>query len=1803
MSRTCRVVAVAVPRSMMRGGRVALMTLAALAGTVSCAMPTARAPLWTPAYDARDRVRWLPQAVRYPVDPDEVTSSVPFAAGGEPPSADVSGEIVVSTDRAATLWLDPLTVVRVRSSKQTRGQLRYVRIGTPDAADGVAGTPATRTGLLTVVEPGVPGDEDGDYLVQPPGTGGVWIVSAASDVAVVIERPVGMRGVLAWEVALEAALDWVDTGDDRPSFPDTADGAGSDLATRMEVDAELAASVTALTPDPQIAEALRWWRKASIVDCVVRHQPITAGYFGIKRLEDSLAGLEDEEALRVGPDGDETDEIPYRWLHAPAGRWTIELSGPGLLRVEARATLSTAAIAAAVGQPQVPLVVRLSDGAGHVERSEELFAPAVATVPPLLAAAFPRKVPLVTGGGQTVGQRSVTALPLLQGRHRYSIEVSGGPALLRIAVVRHRELLPNATRGLWSAADYANRALDKLRKTPSNAAGLVRMLSSRFVDGTARPPQADELPPLLRAVTLTRTATSLADWSRAAAGVSKACGAAPSTKGEPPPAALPDGSAVPSTKGEPPPAGLPDGSAVPSTLCWTLRLDVAEALAVLGDRPHAEQLVTATRGLPPLPLASRWARLIPAPDRFERMRDKALAATLLAWRERPTDPRARDAALRRWYDRTTWVRVPPASAALANYRPPQALTYLDTTVPTRVDAERNVGPTERGAAGGWPRLRPGLPAQVEAPPSLFCPACPAVLRIGVRTRPASADPVAIFVDDRRWDLIAVTDLEVAEIAVAPGPHAVRVEGAGLVEAYSSFPLAANDPRVADSPARLRRYWPTADAESTHAVRYLLPQPGVPGPVRVEVRVIERPGRAWPTAPIELTLKSDIGSSHTLVIRPDEPDDATLALSASGRVGRPLAVEVSLPTTAREIWLDAPIDSPIVAAIYVRGWKADGSVAGPTTPLGTKAPTVSVPGQADAETTTLDARFVELRSLSEAILRDGSVAEPRLRRARLLLDLAFGDLAREEIAALLTETSVLADRAGHAALFELLDEIEAASEPTHLPAQPTPSKLEGATALSPNLSGAGEFASLGRAVRAARTADATAALRELDSGVAPHLAARMRARLLARAGEPAKALDALLPFAGAGDWQTALEAFRLYERTLREGRVPSEGVSATVYGLASQLREGLEHPRVRGALALAATHSTWVRQIRPDSSGGVERLTIARGSVEPTPTELVREALVVAPWPARHAHLVRPGKGAGIKLDPATPTTVHAQVWCQALLGSPHPADEGCPVTLRVDARAAKRFIVPRGTPMRLDSALLEPGSHQVEVVHEGAERTSFVSVRFVADRVLDQSEPAQAPGEYVVAQQARAELNVVRTDRPATWTVASPTTVRVEARRAAGSDAAELVIVTRATATARELQQRIPLDATPDPDARAERHRGVEYCKPTVVTLVLPDGGPHSIELRTSGPTVLARLAARQDKAGPALPAARPFGWQYLARPTSTWSWPTSTEAIGRIDARPLETAWTLGTLSVGVTATRESASEGELVVPRWREGISVGFRRELVRHRFWLRVEPGIRTRDAGDVAYRGDIEVYLQGAPSTYRLWVLASGGVQPALAGSPAVVRGMVYVDRVFQAGLSWQWLPALVGRGGYQRSTTDTDAIASGRVDPSVDDGFTADHPFTLTPRVAARYVGLQDSVGVIALAATLNSNFASFDRVDAQAQWASVLPVAGLGWPVARVSYRASLRLADAHRSRTYVRHDLRLRVSQTILTGSAGRILIEPSFGLITSADFPMRTEFSLSLRYDLTRGRGLHDMMPTEIDFTDLVARRYWSVPDRLVP
>ncbi len=1747
MSRTCT------------GGRVALTAIAALAGTVSCAMPTARAPLWTPAYDVRDRVRWLPQAVRYPVDPDKVTSSVPFAAGGESPSADVAGEIVVSKHRAAAIWLDPLTVVRVRSSKETHGQLRFVRMGTPDAPGGGVGTPATRTGLLTVDEPGMPADEDGHYLVQPAGTGGVWIVSAASDVSVVIERPVGMRGLLAWEVALEAALDWVDKGGDRPSFPETADGADSDLAIRMDVDAEIAASVTALTPDPQIAEALKWWRKASIVDGVLRHQPITSGYFGIKRLEDHLVGLADKETLRVGSDGDETDEIPYRWLHAPAGRWTIELPGPGLLRVEARATLSTAARAAAVGQAQVPLVVRLSDGSGHVERSEELFAPAVSTVPPLLAAAFHQKVPLVTGDGQTVGQRSVTALPLLQGRHRYSIDVSGGPALLRIAAVRHRELLPNAARGLWSAADYANRALDKLRNAPSNAAGLVRMLSSRFVDGRVQPPPADELPPLLRALTLTRTAKSVSDWSGAAAGVSKACGGGP------------------------------------STLCWTLRLDVAEALSVLGDRPNAEQLVTSTRTLPPLPLASRWARLIPAPDRFERMRDEALAATLLAWRERPTDPRSREDALRRWYDRTTWMRVPPASAAIENYRPPQALTYLDTTVRQ----------TEGGGSGGWPRLRPGLPADVEAPPSLFCPACPAVLRIGVRTRPASADPVAIFVDDRRWDLVAISDLEVAEIAVAPGPHAVRVEGAGLVEAYSSFPLGANDPGAADSPARLRRYWPTADAESTRAVRYLLPQPGVPGPVRVELRVIERPGRAWPTAPIELTLKSDIGTSHKLMIRPDVPDDATLSVSASGRVGRPLAVEVMLPTTAREIWLDAPIDSPIVAAVYVRGWKADESVVGPTTHLGAKAQAVLVPGKADAElTVTLDARFVELRSLSEAILRDGSLAEPRLRRARLLLDLAFGDLAREEIAALLTETSILADRAGQAALWELLDEIEAASEPTHLPAQAKPSKLEGATALSPNLSGAGEAASLGHVVRAARTTGVTAALRELDSGVvASRLAAQMRARLLARAEQPGKALDAILPVAAAGDWQTALEAFRLFELTLREGRVPSEGVSATVYGLASELRKGLEHPRVRGALALAATHSTWVRQIRPDSSGGVERLTIARGSVDPTPTELVRETLVVAPWPARHAHLLRPGKGTSIKLDPATPTTAHAEVWCQALLGSPHPAAKGCPVTLRVDAQTAKRFIVPRGTPMRLDSALLEPGAHQVEVVHEGAERTSVISVRFVVDRVLDQSEPARVPGEYVVAQQGRAELNVVRTDRPATWTVAAPTTVRVEARRAVGSDAAELVIVTRATATSRELQQRIPLDATPDPDARAERHRGVEYCKPTFVTLVLPDGGPHIIELRTSGPTVLARLAARQDKAGPRPPAARPFRWQDLVSSTSTWSWPTLTEPIGRIDARPHEAPWTLGTLSAGVAVTRESASEGELVVPRWREGISVGFRRQLVPHRFWLRVEPGIRTRAEGDVAYRGDIEIYLQGVPSTYRLWALASGGVQPALAGSPAAVRGMVYVDRVFQGGLAWQWLPALVGRGGYQRSTTDIDAIAAGRVDPSVDDRFTADHPFTLTPRVAARYVGLQDSVGVIALATTVNSNFASFDRVDAQAHWASVLPVAGLGWPIARVSYRASLRLADAHRSRTYVRHDIWLRFAQTILTGSEGRLLIEPSFGLITSADFPMRTEIGVSLRYDLTRGRGLHDMMPTEIDFADLVARRYWSVPERLLP
>src|SRR5262249_53204979 len=129
---------------------------------------------------------------------------------------------------------------------------------------------------------------------------------------------------------------------------------------------------------------------------------------------------------------------PWRRLAAPATAAKLDLEGPGILRVEARAFLGKQIAT----RPPVAIAVR--EGGELLARSLSDSGPARAPTVDMPPPAFPPFAPLVTGGGEWVGERVVVTLPVYPGRHSYQIDFSGGPLVVRAAVARYRPRLGQA---------------------------------------------------------------------------------------------------------------------------------------------------------------------------------------------------------------------------------------------------------------------------------------------------------------------------------------------------------------------------------------------------------------------------------------------------------------------------------------------------------------------------------------------------------------------------------------------------------------------------------------------------------------------------------------------------------------------------------------------------------------------------------------------------------------------------------------------------------------------------------------------------------------------------------------------------------------------------------------------------------------------------------------------------------------------------------------------------------------------------------------------------------------------------------------------------------------------------------------------------------------------------------------------------------------------------------------------------------------------------------------------------------------
>ncbi|HWN69805.1 MAG TPA: hypothetical protein VNM90_19320, partial [Haliangium sp.] len=109
-------------------------------------------------------------------------------------------------------------------------------------------------------------------------------------------------------------------------------------------------------------------------------------------------------------------------------------------------------------------------------------------------------------------------------------------------------------------------------------------------------------------------------------------------------------------------------------------------------------------------------------------------------------------------------------------------------------------------------------------------------------------------------------------------------------------------------------------------------------------------------------------------------------------------------------------------------------------------------------------------------------------------------------------------------------------------------------------------------------------------------------------------------------------------------------------------------------------------------------------------------------------------------------------------------------------------------------------------------------------------------------------------------------------------------------------------------------------------------------------------------------------------------------------------------------------------------------------------------------------------------------------------------------------------------------------------------------------------------------------------------WRGIGPWPRIGFPVFELNYRPGYRFADATRRRSYMRHDLGVRLDWSLWNGRAGRWLLEVRDEAYLSTGWGNRNVFLIGLRYDAVDGRGLRDMLPIEYRFDELIEPPPWA-------
>jgi hypothetical protein len=1658
-------------------------------------------------------VVFVPQGVRGPLAPTGVTAEPPFVPAGTP---EKTGEVELGPDRAVALWLGPLDLVRVR-----------YKVGSPIRFARVVGAGGARG---RIVEPGITASPGFSYLAQPPGRADVWMIWADKPATVAVERPMRRTGRLAWDAARDALVRWVDKGGELPEIP-VAEGTFGFLL-HARADALLGKEL--VTASPQLAKSVTAWRKANAVAGLTTLRPMSIQQLRVIPI-DGLDGVTGEVTI---PDPDPTDGTSARPFYrlpaaATARKLRFEESGPGVLRIEARALIAQPAA------PPATFELTLSIDGRIVERRATKAIVVMAPDPTFPPPAFPARVPLRAEEGDFLGERVTLSIPLPPGDHDYELAIAGSPVALRVTAARPRVRIGDALHGDHDVETFVKAGRQALGSDRSAGAQLLRRLLDATAGAKPAKPEA-----------IAGGAGKLVELALLARG-----GGDPATT---------------STRASALLAGLPRNA--PPELVWSVVIELVRTLRERGV-PDAElrALLVAARSVPPAELVPELLTVLPATTPLERIRSWAVAALDVAWRENPIDP-AIERAYESMWRTSEWALVSPARPASGEL-PPASLRWLvEAPQPLPGELPRAFEPDPKTL---W-RLPLGQKRRVVAAPSPIDPARAALLDVYVVTTPDAPGPITLVVDGKSFHTLGAEPVERIQVAVAPGVHELRLEAPASARAWQSLPPAPGQPVIdGKDTARVRTYYPTRSG--TRSIRYPLPAEDLPGPLSIGLRAISRDR---PPGPIKVRVRTDAGMPRDLTFEVGPVDATAHPLDREDATGEVTFV-MRPPPSAKTIWFETDGKTPLYVSLAVRRDVAPPPVVAPAVP---PAPE-SVLEQIATTSRALAANPGDARALVKRANHMLDLGEPDLARQDLMrlvrVPVRKADRwrasAEDELVARLeawTEPTHIVMTAATNEPVPVAPGMLVAKADALAPWLPTAVALRtrGAAAAleligrktSDPIGGQlaaraytarGDDASAGLALLRVYLAqgawqigfDALAPLYRalLNDTTPPGLAAiafGLATRLRLEVDDP-RLRRTLLLSAAFSKWDTLI------------GGESNAGQEYITSG------EPAQPPSPLAATRAALLAPPWPARAAHSLTAGNAAtldLTLAKGTTARAELYCVKLRVGDAPdAPCSFA----------AKVDNANAKThnVKAGTRTEISLGSLGAGRHVVEIQLAEageDDLASVRFLTDQALP-GITLPAEQTGRFPIKI--ERRQATNIARA--------NQPQTITVLGPTTLWVQARA----VNPD-------ANPTTLDIIAEPAKG----ERVKSTTVLATDRDLEARgdpgrdikvsLPVDAflvLPE----GERYK----------ITVKPSRGEAAIRM--------ARRDDKKGKIprppGPwyvgAAQPARPFALPALPSPLHGVS--------GALFAdKPPATSgtWSIE-LSGGQESRREEDLAPE--VSRYRAQTSIAFRRELSPRRSWLRISALGRYRENTDPIAGAGAELYFVDLPLDTLLDLTAFGYTQRFSDGQALNAKLDARLARRFRLSDNLWLVPRLEASASFLNTTPKIAMEGNERgeeIDPDVYTDFRYEHPFGGTGRLEFAWSPFQDFLMTLGGYATSNADFASLDRAGGVFELRALVPM--LGETLMGAAYRPGYRFSDEDRELAIWRHDLSASLSWNLWRGDSGRFVISIWNDLSFSSG-PTSNAFGLALRYDVTRRRGLIDFQPDEVLFGDLVERRCFAV------